>query len=196
MPACKLTDKGGITVYSPLVAGECRGKRVGIVGIGGLGHFGLLFARMLGASKVVAISRSDSKREDAKKLGADDLIATGKEGWDKDNANSLDLIVSTVSGSDMPLSGYLNLLDLGGRFIQVGAPEDPMPQYSAFAVIGKKVSVEGSMIGSPKQIEEMLQLAAKNQVQPWIQEKPMSEANKAIVDFEDGKPRYRFVLKN
>lgn len=151
---------------------------------------------MLGASKVVAISRSDSKREDAKKLGADDLIATGQEGWDKDHANSLDLIVSTVSGSSMPLSGYLNLLGLGGRFIQVGAPEDPMPQFSAFALIAKNIKVEGSMVGSPRQIGEMLQLVAKNKVQPWIQEKPMKDANKAIVEFEEGKPRYRFVLKN
>lgn len=188
---------GGITTYSPLVAGGCGpGKRIGIVGIGGLGHFGLLWAKMLGAKKIVAISRSDAKKEDAKKLGADDLIATGKEGWEKEHANSLDLIVSTVSGPNMPLPGYLSLLDVGGRFIQVGAPEDPVPQFAAFALIAKKVSVEGSAIGSPKQIQEMLQLAAKNKVQPWIQEKPMKEANKALIEFEEGKPRYRFVLKN
>lgn len=179
------------------MAGGCGpGKRVGIVGIGGLGHFGLLWAKMLGADKVIAISRSDSKKEDAKKLGADDLIATGKEGWEKDHANSLDLIVSTVSGPNMPLSGYLSLLDVGGRFIQVGAPEDPVPQFAAFALIAKKVSVEGSAIGSPAQIQEMLQLAAKNKIKPWINEVPMSDANKAIVQFEEGKPRYRFVLKN
>lgn len=184
-------------MYSPLVSGGCGpGKRVGIVGIGGLGHFGLLFAKMLGADKVVAISRSDSKKEDAKKMGADDLIATGKEGWEKEHANSLDLIVSTVSGPNMPITGYLSLLDVHGRFIQVGAPEDPVPQFPAFALLAKRVSVEGSAIGSPAQIREMLQLAAKNNIKPWIQEKPMSDANKAIVEFEEGKPRYRFVLKN
>lgn len=184
-------------MYNPLVSGGCGpGKRVGIVGIGGLGHFGLLFAKMLGADKVVAISRSDSKKEDAKKLGADDLIATGKDGWDQEHAGSLDLIVSTVSGPNMPIDGYLNLLALNGRFTQVGAPEDPVPQFSAFALIAKNISIGGSAIGSPKQIEEMLLLAAKNKIKPWIQEKPMSDANKAIVEFEEGKPRYRFVLKN
>lgn len=187
---------GGITTYSPLVAGGAKGKRVGIVGIGGLGHFGLLWAKMLGAEKVIAISRSGAKKDDAKELGANDLIATGEEGWDTKHANSLDLIVSTVSGPNMPLQGYLNLLDVGGRFIQVGAPEDPVPPFTAFALIAKKVSVEGSAIGSPKQIQEMLELAAKNKVKPWIQEMPMSDANKAIIDFEKGVPRYRFVLKN
>lgn len=188
---------GGITTYSPLKrAGAGPGKRVGIVGIGGLGHFALLWAKALGADKVVAISRSASKKEDAKKLGADDYIATADEGWDTKNANSLDVIVSTVSGSNIPLQGYLGLLDVGGRFIQVGAPEEPFPPLSPFALIAKRVSLEGSAIGSPEQIAEMLQLAADKKVKPWTQEIPMTDANKAIVDFEAGKPRFRFVLKN
>lgn len=188
---------GGITTYSPLKrAGAGPGKRVGIVGIGGLGHFALLWAKAMGVDKVVAISRSASKKEDAKKLGADDYIATADEGWDTKNANSLDVIVSTVSGSNLPLQGYLSLLDVGGRFIQVGAPEEPFPPLPPFALIAKRVSLEGSAIGSPEQIVEMLQLAADKKIKPWTQEIPMADANKAIVDFEAGKPRYRFVLKN
>ncbi|KAK5162913.1 uncharacterized protein LTR77_011074 [Saxophila tyrrhenica] len=188
---------GGVTTYSPLKMGGCGpGKRVGIIGIGGLGHFGLLWAKALGADKLVAISRGTSKKEDAKKLGADDFIATQEEGWETKNASSLDLIVSTVSGANIPIMKYLQLLDVGGRFIQVGAPEDPFPQFHPFALIAKRVSVEGSAIGSPKEIEEMLQLAADKKIKPWIQEMPMKDANKAIVQFEEGKPRYRYVLKN
>lgn len=115
---------GGVTVYSPLVQNGCGpGKRVGIVGVGGLGHFGILFAKALGASKVVAISRNSKKKEDAMKMGADDLIATEEDkDWAKKNANSLDLIVSTVYTPKLPLADYLSLLDIQGTFIQVGAP--------------------------------------------------------------------------
>ena len=188
---------GGVTLYSPLKANGCGpGKRVGIVGIGCLGHFGLLWAKALGADKVVAISRTDAKKEDAFKMGADDFIATAEEGYEKKYANSLDLIVSTVSGPGLPLTSYLGLLDIGGQFIQVGAPEDPIPQFMAFSLILKKVKIGGSLIGSPAEIKEMLQLAADKNIHPWINERPMADANQVIVDFEKGVPRYRFVLKN
>ena len=115
---------GGVTVYSPLVQNGCGpGKRVGIVGVGGLGHFGILFAKALGASKVVAISRNSKKKEDAMRMGADELIATEEDkDWAKKNANSLDLIISTVYTPKLPLADYLTLLDIQGTFIQVGAP--------------------------------------------------------------------------
>ena len=92
---------GGITVYSPLRRYGCGpGKKVGVIGVGGLGHFAILFARALGADQVVAISRRASKREDALKLGADKYIATEDEpNWAKENAKSLDLIISTISSS-------------------------------------------------------------------------------------------------
>lgn len=128
---------GGITTYSPLKRNGCGpGMSVGIVGIGGLGHFGLLWAKALGADKVVAISRTSSKKPDALKLGADDFIATEEDvDWATKSAMSFDLIVSTVSSPKMPLEGYLTLLAVGGHFIQVGAPEDRIPQFSAFALI-------------------------------------------------------------
>jgi alcohol dehydrogenase (NADP+) len=92
---------GGITIYSPLKHNGCGpGKRVGIIGVGGIGHFGVLFAKALGADKVVAISRHASKKEDALQLGADEYIATEDEpAWPEKYARSLDLIVSTVSSS-------------------------------------------------------------------------------------------------
>jgi alcohol dehydrogenase (NADP+) len=112
---------GGVTVWSPLKKnGAGPGKRVGIVGIGGLGHFGLLWAKALGCDEVVAISRTSSKAADAKNMGADRFIATDEdEGWAKKNSRSLDLIVSTVSSPNMPLTGYFRLLKTYGQFIQV-----------------------------------------------------------------------------
>jgi len=116
---------GGITAFSPLKQnGAGPGKSVGIVGIGGLGHFGVLGAKVLGCDKVVAISRTSSKKADALKMGADDYIATDEDqNWAQKHANSLDLIVCTVSSPKMPLQQYLQLLKVKGHFIQVGAPE-------------------------------------------------------------------------
>lgn len=189
---------GGITVYSPLKRnGAGPGCRVGIVGVGGLGHFGILFARALGAKKVVAISRRANKKKDALALGADTYIATAEDAnWHKKNARSLDLIISTVSGADMPLERYLSLLRTNGQFIQVGAPEDRLPAISAFPFIGKGIKLGGSSIGSPREIEEMLQFAAEKGIKPWIEERSLKDANRAVVEMEEGKARYRYVLVN
>ena len=189
---------GGITVFSPLQQnGAGPGKKVGIIGIGGLGHFGLLFAKALGADEVVAISRSSTKKADALKMGADKFIATEEDkDWVKKSAMSLDLIVCTVSQPSMPLADYLKLLRLKGRFVQVGAPEEPLPQIPAFSLIMTGVSIGGSMIGTPEEIKYMLDLAAKKNVHAWIQTRPMKEANKTIVDMDAGKARYRYVLVN
>ncbi|KAH8900339.1 putative NADP-dependent alcohol dehydrogenase C 2 [Thozetella sp. PMI_491] len=189
---------GGVTVYSPLKLNGCGpGKAVGIVGIGGLGHFGLLFAKSLGASKVVAISRTGSKKQDALRMGADYFIATDEDkSWTRTHGRSLDLIVSTVSSPDLPLGDYLRLLKTRGIFIQVGAPEDKIPAINAMQLIGKGVMIGGSNIGSPADIEEMLAHAAAKKVKPWVQVRSMKSANAAIVEMEAGKARYRYVLTN
>ncbi|EAA61945.1 hypothetical protein AN9112.2 [Aspergillus nidulans FGSC A4] len=194
---------GGVTVFAPLRRfGAGPGKRVGIVGIGGLGHMGLLFARALGSDAVVAISRSSSKKSDAigplpNKLGADAFIATGEDkNWAKTHARSLDIIICTVSGENMPLSGYLRLLKRNGVFVQVGAPEEPLPPLRAFSLIQKGVKVTGSSIGSPEDIRQMLNLAAEKGVRPWVQTRPMEEVNLALQEMHEGKARYRFVLEN
>ncbi|KAH8694858.1 mannitol dehydrogenase [Talaromyces proteolyticus] len=113
---------GGVTVYSPLKENGCGpGKRVGVIGIGGLGHFALLFAKALGADEVVGISRKAEKKGDALKLGADRYIATDDdEDWANRNVRTLDLIISTVSSEHMPLEKYLGLLKIKGSYIQVG----------------------------------------------------------------------------
>jgi alcohol dehydrogenase (NADP+) len=130
---------GGITVFSPLKQNGCGpGKTVGIVGVGGLGHFGVLFAKALGADKVVGISRKADKKDDVLKLGADQYIATGEdEDWAKKNRRTLDLIICTVSSEKMPMQEYLTLLKTKGTFIQVGyvlfSPPYLFPGVSNFA---------------------------------------------------------------
>ncbi|KAL9093060.1 MAG: hypothetical protein Q9165_004198 [Trypethelium subeluteriae] len=168
---------GGITTFAPLIHnGAGPGKRVGII---------------------VALSRTNAKMGDAKKMGADEYIATDHDkDWNKRHARSLDIIVCTVSSPNMPLQKYLQLLRTRGQFIQVGAPEERMPGFNVFALIQKGAKIGGSTIGSPKEITDILKLAADKKVRPWIQERPLKEANQAVVDFEEGKPRYRYTLVN
>lgn len=188
---------GGVTVWNPLVKnGAGPGKKVGIVGLGGLGHFGVLWAKALGCDEVVVISRTNDKKDDAMKMGATKFIATEEGGWAKKNSRSLDLIVSTVSSPNMPLAQYFQLLRTHGQFIQVGAPEDKIPAFSAFALIAKGCKMGGSCIGSPEDISSMLKFAAEKNIHPFIQERPMKDANQAVVDMDDGKARYRYVLVN
>ncbi|OAP54276.1 hypothetical protein AYL99_11377 [Fonsecaea erecta] len=111
----------GLTVFSPLkAAGVGPGKRVGVVGVGGLGHFAVLFASAMGA-EVTAISHSPRKKADATEMGATGFIVTAdREDWAEQNKNSFDLIISTTFANDMPLDKYLQLLDVGGQFALVG----------------------------------------------------------------------------
>ncbi|KAH6682201.1 hypothetical protein F5X68DRAFT_137855, partial [Plectosphaerella plurivora] len=127
---------GGVTVYAPLKHnGAGPGKTVGIVGVGGLGHFGILFAKALGADKVVGISRKNDKRDDVLALGADRYIATSEEeNWSTTNSRTLDLIICTASSDKMPLTEYLSLLKINGTFVQVGVPDGgSLPPISAFS---------------------------------------------------------------
>jgi D-arabinose 1-dehydrogenase-like Zn-dependent alcohol dehydrogenase len=190
---------GGITVYAPLRNNGCGpGTTVGIVGVGGLGHFGVLFAKALGADRVVGISRKRAKRDDVLALGADEYIATDEdEDWWKKGRRSLDLIICTVSSANMPLNRYLALLKTNGNFIQVGAPDGgKLPGISVFRLFHAGLKIGGSGVGSPAQIEEMLKLAVDRKIRPWVEKRSMSDANQAIVDLEAGKPRYRYVLVN
>lgn len=124
---------GGITAFSPLLQYKAGpGKRVGIIDIGGLGHFGILGVNALGCDEIVAISRTSAKREDALKMGATKFIATDEDSdWATKNASTLDLIVCTVSSPKMRIQEYLDLLRLKGQFVQVGAPEDKIPNFNS-----------------------------------------------------------------
>ncbi|KAK5261151.1 hypothetical protein LTR40_002751 [Exophiala xenobiotica] len=171
---------GAITSFSPLVQhGAGPGKRVGIIGIGGLGHFGIMGAKALGCDKIVAISRTSTKKEDALKMGATGFIATDEdEDWATKHANSLDIIVST------------------GQFVQVGLPEDIVPGFHMFPLILKRVSIAGSLIGSPQDIKDMLKLFVEKDVRTWNVNVPMKDANQVVTDMDAGKARYRYVLVN
>lgn len=97
----------------------------------------------------------------------------------------------------MPLDGYLGLLKTHGTLVQVGAPDKgELPPINAFTLLMKGISVAGSGIGAPWEIKEMLELAAEKEIKPWVQKRPMSDANNAILDMEAGKARYRYVLEN
>lgn len=188
---------GGVTVYSPLKHwGVGPGKKVGIAGVGGLGHFAVIFAKAMGADEVVGISRKASKRDEAIQLGCDDYIATDDDkDWAKHNARRFDVIISTVSSAKMPVAQYITTLALNGTMVQVGAPEEPVPVPIFPLIVGRR-SLAGSAIGGSNDIKDMLEFAAKHNVKPWVEKRPMSDANQAIVDMENGKARFRYVLVN
>jgi len=190
---------GGVTVYSPLKkhgAGTDAAKNVGVVGLGGLGHFAVLFAAHMGA-EVTVVSHSHSKEEDAKKMGAKHFIATHGDGdVFKANKRTLDLIICTTNDDRMPLSGYLQLLKPGGKLVFVGVPEGGLPEIPPFIYIMNGVYIGGSAIGSPAEIREMLDLAKNAKIEGWVKKWDMNEINKAVPDMLDGNARYRYVLVN
>lgn len=188
----------GLTTYNALTNnGAGPAKRVGVVGIGGLGHFALLWASALGCASVVAISRTRDKEDMARSLGATHFVATETDAdWEQRNAQTLDLIVCTVSNANMPLGGYLNLLGVRGQFIQIGEPEDTLPGLKVFSLIGRDIKVGGSVIGSPAKMVEMLDFAVKHKVHPLVEERKMESANEAVRDMDNGKARFRYVLTN
>jgi len=144
----------GITLYSPLRHWKAGpGKKVAIVGMGGLGHMGVKLAHAMGA-EVTVLSQSLSKKEDGLKLGADHYYATNDPQTFEKLAGSLDLIICTV-GTEIDWNAYLNLLKVDGDFVVVGIPENPVPVH-AFSLVPARRSISGSMIGSIKETQEML----------------------------------------
>ncbi|KAK8847355.1 hypothetical protein IAR55_005212 [Kwoniella newhampshirensis] len=191
---------GGVTVFSPLkqYGAGTTAKDVGIIGIGGLGHFALIFAKALGAN-VTAISHSDHKKDDALKLGASDFLVTGDDVEDavKGRERSLDLLICTSNDPSMPLNSYLSLLRPGGNFVLVGVPETgKLPDLAPFTIIMNNIHIGGSAIGSPDRIKEMLDLIAEKNLHPWISKWPLSKVNEAVPAMVAGKARYRYVLVN
>ena len=127
---------------------------------------------------------------------ATNFIAThGDDEVYKKHARSLDLIISTTNDDAMPLAQYLSLLRPGGQFVMVGAPEKPFT-VSPFTLIGGNASMAGSLIGAPSTIQEMLELAAKQDIHPWIEKRDLEDVNQAVVDMHASKARYRYVLVN
>ncbi|ORZ35614.1 putative mannitol dehydrogenase [Catenaria anguillulae PL171] len=185
----------GVTVFAPLKRHMFPGARVGVVGIGGLGHLAVQFAKALGASEVVGLSTSDRKAKDAAALGATKFVVLNSPEAFAANSNTLDIILCTASHHDMPWDAYVNLLDAEGKFIVVGLPEDSI-KINLASVIFRQRSIVGSLIGAKNEIVDMLDFAAKHKVRPWIETMPMTEVNTAIARLRKGDVTYRFVLKN
>ncbi|KAK9465822.1 chaperonin 10-like protein [Lipomyces arxii] len=187
----------GATAFSPLYRnGAAPGKKVGIIGIGGIGHFGILFGKALGA-EVWAISRSDAKKADAIKLGADGYIATKEPNWAEKHALSFDIIVNCANSSKgFNLDDYLSLLDVNGRFINVGLPEGDGFQIHPFKMMGNGATFGFSHIASRKEILYMLNLAAEKKIQPMVETIPVGESGcgEALRRCHDNDVKYRFTL--
>jgi alcohol dehydrogenase (NADP+) len=187
----------GLTAYSPLVRNGCGpGKKVGIVGLGGIGHFGTLFAKALGA-EVWVISRSHSKEADAKKLGADGFIATEDKDWEVPHKLSFSLIVNTANSSKgFDLAKYLSMMDVHGHWVSVGLPEEAGQEVKAQNLISNGVLIGASHLGSRKETLEMLRLAADKGIKSWVEEIPISKdgLKEAVTRLKKNDVRYRFTL--
>ncbi len=185
---------GGATVFNPIIQFGVRPTdRVGVIGIGGLGHMALQFLNKWGC-EVHAFTSSESKREEAKKLGAHAVVDSKDSAAMKKLAGTLDFVISTVN---VPLDWKSILGTIGpkGRLHLVGAVLEPVP-VEAFSLIGNQRSVSGSPVGSPATIATMLDFCVRHEIAPVTELYPMSKANDALQHLRDGKARYRVVLEN
>ena len=185
---------GGVTVFAPFLIHNVRSTaRVGIIGIGGLGHMALQFANKWGC-EVHAFTTSDSKEAEAKKLGAHFVHNTKQDGALKKIARSLDLIISTIN-APQDIGGLLDTLKPKGQLHNVGAVLKPL-EVPAFSLILGQKSVSGSPAGSPTALDDMLQFSARHSIAPITETFPMSKVNDALDRLRSGKARYRVVLVN
>jgi uncharacterized zinc-type alcohol dehydrogenase-like protein len=185
---------GGVTVFTPFLDyGVSPTARVGIIGIGGLGHMALQFANKWGC-EVHAFTTSDNKEAEARRLGAHFVHNTRRDGALKGIARSLDLILSTIN-APLDVPALLETLAPEGRLHVVGAILKPM-EVPAFGLILGQKSVTGSPVGSPTAIDHMLQFSARHSVAPVVEYFPMSRVNDALEHLRSGKARYRVVLIN
>ena len=182
---------GGVTVFNPLVMYAKPTDRVGIIGIGGLGHMALKFAAAYG-SHVTAFTSSESKFDEAKGFGANHVVSSRDSSAIKKLGGSLDLLISTVN---VPLDwdAMIGTLAPNGRLHVVGAVLEPIP-VAAFSLILQQRGVSGSTTGSPVAIAMMLDFASRHNIAPQTEHFPMSQINEAFARLRSGKARYRIVL--
>ncbi|KUN98497.1 NAD(P)-dependent alcohol dehydrogenase [Streptomyces caeruleatus] len=182
----------GITTYSPLKHwGAGPGKKVAVIGLGGLGHMGVKIAHALGA-EVTVLSQSLRKKDDGLKLGADHYYATSDPKTFKELAGSFDLILSTVS-APLDFGAYLSLLRTGGALVNVGAPEEPIA-LNLFSLIGGNKTLAGSAIGGIAETQEMLDFCAEHGFGAEIELINADQINEAYERVQNSDVRYRFVI--
>jgi alcohol dehydrogenase (NADP+) len=182
----------GITTYSPMRHwGVTKGKKVGVVGIGGLGHMGVKFAHALGA-QVVVFTTSPKKKEDALRLGADEVVISRNVDEMQKHAGSFDFILDAVS-ADHDISAYINLLRRDGNLTLVGAPEKPLP-VSAFGLIMGRRSLSGSPIGGIAETQEMLDFCGQHNITADVEVIPIQKVNEAYERLLKSDVKYRFSI--
>jgi uncharacterized zinc-type alcohol dehydrogenase-like protein len=182
----------GITTYSPLAHWNAGpGKRVAVVGMGGLGHLAVKIAHAMGA-EVTVLSQSLSKQDDGIRFGADHYFATSDASTFERLANTFDLIINTVSAT-VDLQAYLSLLRLDGTMVNVGAPPEPLP-ISVFALMGNRRSYAASGIGSIGETQEMLDFCAEHGIAPETELIAADYINEAYERVLASDVRYRFVI--
>lgn len=183
----------GITTYSPLKHwGAGPGKKVAVMGLGGLGHMAVKIAAAMGA-EVTVLSRSEKKHKDADKLGAHKFLVTSDAEALKKHALNFDLIINTVSSSELDMGAYFDLLKLDGTLVSVGVPENPLTIHP-FPLIMKRRSFAGSLIGSIKETQEMLDFCGDREIVPEIEMTTPDKVNEAYERVLKSDVRYRFVI--
>ena len=188
----------GLTTFSPLNKVMTRpGMKIGIIGIGGIGHLAVMWASKLqdGKCEVTAISHNDKRRDDALRLGAHKFLDTSDEKAVKAAKRTFDFILGTADAGQKDMENWLSMLKVGGSLCQVGLPSEPFP-INPFVLLESAVKFTSSCIGSIKDMEEMLQFAAKHDVQPWIETMAMEKVNEAIKKFRNKEVHFRIVLVN
>jgi alcohol dehydrogenase (NADP+) len=182
----------GITTYSPLRHwGVTKGKKVGVVGLGGLGHMGVKFARAFGAH-VVVFTTSPDKKEDALRLGADEVVVSRNADEMQKHAGSFDFILDTVSANH-DINAYLNLLRLDGNITLVGVPEKPL-EVAAFSLIMGRRSLSGSNIGGIAETQEMLDFCGEHNITADVEVIPIQKVNEAYERLLKSDVKYRFCI--
>jgi uncharacterized zinc-type alcohol dehydrogenase-like protein len=182
----------GITTYSPMHHwGVTKGKKVGVVGLGGLGHMGVKFAHALGAHTVV-FTTSPGKKDDALRLGADEVVISRNADEMAKHAGSFDFILDAVS-ADHDINAYLNLLRRDGNLTLVGAPEKPMA-VSAFGLIMGRRSLSGSPIGGLRETQEMLDFCGQHNITSDVEVIPIQKVNEAYERLLKSDVKYRFSI--
>lgn len=184
----------GVTVYRPLSRAKfTKNSKVGIIGIGGLGHIAVQMAVKMGA-QVTAISSSNSKREDALKLGAHHYISSSDDAAVAAARRSFDFVLMTANvGASAELSKYISMIAVGGTLCAVAVPEEEF-KIIPFHLILSEVKFTASAIGSHKEMKQMLQFCADHDVKPWIQVFPLTQVNDALKQVDTNKIRFRAVL--
>jgi uncharacterized zinc-type alcohol dehydrogenase-like protein len=182
----------GITTYSPMRHwGVTRGKKVGVVGLGGLGHMGVKFAHALGA-QVVVFTTSPKKKEDALRLGANQVVISKNADEMQKHAGSFDFILDAVA-ADHDISAYINLLRRDGNITLVGAPEKPLA-VSAFGLIMGRRSLSGSPIGGIPETQEMLDFCGQHNLTADVEVIPIQKVNEAYERLLKSDVKYRFSI--